>query len=147
MNDKLHDDIVKLISMASLNGTLTSEAVVYFKNTLDENKKLQNANNSQKEIIIQKNQELSELKSKYDKLKSLENEILNREKQIIEREKNITKLECSLEMEKERVKDHKEMFSLIFRNIETRRNVFTPLDGGPHGSGFVSINEQIESKK
>jgi hypothetical protein len=71
---------------------------------------------------------------------------------VILREQAITKLEAEAKHQGERVKDHKEMFTIVFRNLEVRRNVFTPSPGSPgvdqYGTalpaGYVDEHQQTE---
>ena len=74
----------------------------------------------------------------------------DRENDLEDREKEMLKLELTAQYEAERVADHKEMFGLVFRNLETRKNLFrngqTPSGDQYGGTVSTSENEDVTTK-
>jgi predicted RNase H-like nuclease (RuvC/YqgF family) len=148
-NQELSQEVMKIIKIAAMNGTLTEEAVKHINKIIDENNDLLHKVTDLCSTIKMVRKERDEAQSKVFNFNQNKTEFLKRKREIREREKKITRLELDAQWQAERVKDHKEMFSLIFRNIETRKNIFTPVDGGTQydgkkAAGHVQTNEQIE---
>lgn len=121
--------IKRIIDKAGIDGALTEEAIKVFNNLIAKTKSLKI--------------ELKELKTTHDeldtkyldqgsKLAKAQTELRafnDREDELEKREESMLRLELIAQYEKERVDDHKEMFSLVFKNLEVRRTVFTPVPG------------------
>lgn len=149
-DQQLLSNIEKVIRKASVEGVLTEKAISEFNNVLNTNQVL--------------NTELTELKKKFAKLEEKQKEFIDkcasqastidswkrREDSLIEREKEMTRLELEARYDRERVSDHKEMFELVFRNIEVRRNIFTAVPGinaGQYGSQVSPYVHQDTQKE
>ena len=149
----LTDQLDKLIQKAALDGALTSEAVAQFHSLVKQCE-------SQAEELRSLNKLNNDLKDKRDKLttdlqmaKKLNEIAVTAELEMIEREKKMTTLELTAEHEQRRVKDHKEMFTTVFRNSVLRKEVLTPveatrMDQGMSGQpGYVEQGTVEEEEK
>lgn len=148
-DQELTQEIIKAIQIASVQGNLTKEAVDYVNKILEDNKCLKDSVGKYSLRIEEYKSEILSIKKENSKILEKEKTLSDRKREVSKRENKITELEMSVLYEKQRVKDHQDMFSLVFRNIETRKNVFTPVTGGTQydgkqAAGFVSVNEQFE---
>ena len=146
----LQEQLEKCIQKAALDGALTKDAVTQFHGILDANEKLVKENDHQNKLIVEKNAAISEMNEKLNQLLERTANMAERERAVTDREKEITKLEMKAACEEQRVRDHKEMFTTVFRNLEVRRNVFTAVDPGQpdqYGTrqpGYTEENNQKE---
>ena len=149
----LSTDIQKLVEMEQIKGQLNPEVlqrVLDLQRTASdlEAKREQAAKELAAATVSNKKlaDELAIASAKID-------EIARRENECAKREAHITTLELTAKHEAQRVQDHRSMFELVFRNIETRRNVFTAVPGLPASEGTyqstvypaVAENTQRES--
>ena len=123
----LTDQLDKLIRKAALDGALTEDAVAQFHSLVKQCE-------SQAEELRKLNKLNTELIDKREKLtldldiaKTLNKVAAEAEIAMIEREKFITKLELNAEHQKQRVADHINMFTTVFRNSVLRKEVMTPV--------------------
>ncbi len=150
---ELSDQLDKVIQQASLDGTLTRDAVDQFHEILAENSSLGEENDRLKDLNAAGSKDLRETKVKLEEHRSKVSDWVGREKELAEREKNITKLELTAENEKKRVQDHINMVGLVFRNIEVRREVLTAVPGaesnqyGAPSPGFVQRDKTSETQE
>ena len=122
-----------------------------FHGILEENEELKGMNESQEEQLSNKRDECVVLNKRVDTLEKECETWAGEEQDLLERERRATVLECKVESEMLRVQDHKDMFSQVFRNLETRRTVF-PVQPAAHISdsgmtgpgGFVEERTQTE---
>jgi predicted RNase H-like nuclease (RuvC/YqgF family) len=147
---ELQNEIMKSINVAAINGTLTNEAVSHFKKIVDESQDMKGRIDYLEEELKNKKMEANKYKLENEEFMLRKQSIEKREADVSIREKEITKLECSLTGAMDRVKDHKEMFSVVFRNTEVRRDMFTAVNGGDNydgkrNAGWVSRDEQKET--
>jgi hypothetical protein len=151
MNEELLSTIDKAIQKAALDGTLTDKAIQEFHGIIAANKDLTEENKTKTSQIKSLQDQLNNERSEHGIVKAKLQEYINRETDLCEREDKMLELQLTAEYERERVNDHKEMFSLVFRNIETRRNVFTAVpgqDAGQYSSGtppYVDERQQTET--
>ena len=149
----LTDQLDKIIQKAALDGALTSDAVAQFHSLVKQCE-------SQAEELRSLNKLNAELKDKREKLtgqleiaKKLNQLAAEAEVAMIEREKQITTLELTAVHMKQRVTDHINMFTTVFRNSVLRREVMTPIeatrmDQGMSGqSGYASKDTVEEEEK
>ncbi len=152
MSDKILEDILGVIQKAAIDGALTKLAVDQFNEIIGENETLKSdvkALTESYEGLEKRHNKASDERTKaIEKLKKL----IAREDELEKREEQMLELELEAKYDQLRVEDHKEMFSLVFRNVEVRRNVFTPLPGAtavdqygsipPNASSFAQENEE-----
>lgn len=127
--------INKVIQKAGIDGALTDDAISYF------NKVILNVKELKVEVAahLKEIDELKELNKTYAvKNSEIEKELRafnNREDELEEREKTMLKLELVADYEAERVRDHKEMFGVVFKNLGIRRTIYTSAQE-PDGNGY-----------
>lgn len=128
---KLTDELDKLIQKAALDGALTQDAVAQFHalvtqcdSQAEELRSLQKVNT---EIIDARD----ELSRKVKVMLDDANELGTRAAAIEEDENDHRDRKVKLECAELRVKDHKEMFTTVFRNSVLRKEVMTPVTPGP----------------
>lgn len=131
----LQDELLKLIQKASIEGTLTPAAVDYTKKLIEENASLTAKLDQHAQRISELTKQHGALADENRALTAAAADVAKREQAVATREKEITKLEMTAANEAKRVEDHKAMFSLVFRNLEMRRNVFTAVPATPASSG------------
>ncbi len=127
----LTTELDKLIQKAALDGALTPQAVDQFHALVQQRdaqaielRELQKVNTE----IIEKRDELSrKVKIMLDDA----NELSTRAAAIEEDENDHRDRKVKLECAELRVKDHKEMFTTVFRNSVLRKEVMTPVSAGP----------------
>ena len=148
----LTDQLDKIIRKAALDGALTEDAVAQFHSLVKQC-------DAQAEELRSLNKLNIELKDKRDKLttdlqmaKKLNEIAVTAELEMIEREKQITTLELTAEHEKQRVKDHINMFTTVFRNSVLRKEVMTPLeanglDQGMQGQTGYAQKDTVEEEE
>lgn len=121
--------IRKVLDKAAIDGALTDDAAKYFHTALRENKELKAEVLILEQQVKTRDEAVNKLNSINSDLISDNNACIAREDELKTREEKMLKLELTAQYERERVDDHKEMFSLVFRNLETRRTIFTPYEG------------------
>ena len=126
---QLTEDLDKLIQKAALDGALTQNAVDQFHALVQqcdaqaiELRELQKVNTE----IIEKRDELSR---KFKIMLDDATELSTRAAAIEDDENNHRDRKVKLECAELRVKDHKEMFTTVFRNSVLRKEVMTPVEG------------------
>ena len=130
------EKIQKIISKAGIDGTLTEAAVEYFNDTLIDNSKLKSDISMKTTQLKTRDRELKEVNAKYSSNLTLLNAWKTRATELKTREENMLKLELESKYDNMRVEDHKHMFELVFKNLEMRRNVFTPYAATPGDPGM-----------
>ncbi len=155
MSEAILNDILGVIQKAAIDGVLTKIAVDQFNSIIGENESLKSDVKGLTESYEGLEKRHHKSAEERDKAITKLKKYIAREDELVEREENMLKLELTAEYEAERVKDHKEMFSQVFRNIEMRRNVFTALPGAtavdqygnvpPNASSFAQ--EDTETTK
>jgi hypothetical protein len=154
MTDQYLQDIERVVQQAGIDGTLTKTAIDQYHAIIEANAKLVKENDAQAKLIFDKNEKLSKLEVDLGIANGLVGVAAASEVAMIERESKMTTLELTAKHEAVRVADHKDMFDKVFRNIETRRNVFTPQPasagvdqyGTALPTGYVEEHEQTEKK-
>lgn len=142
--NQLNEELMKSIRVAAINGVLTNEAADQVKEVMDDNKRLKNRIKKLEEELHESVSSCIAYKAEISKLEEKECSIKGREQIVRVKENDIIRMECELSGAKERVRDHKEMFGLVFRNIEIRRNVMTGVHGNAQTYGFVDERKQTE---
>ena len=132
---ELTDTLEKVIQQAALDGALTEDAVSQFHSLVVERNALKDANVEWEESDKKLKKDLEKLVGELDMARSLNKVAAEAEMAMIEREAKITKLECKAEHMEERVKDHKEMFTTVFRNSVLRKEVMTPASSHTEATG------------
>lgn len=127
--DKYLQEIEHAVKKAGIEGALTEEAVTQFHGVIEKCDELtgdlETSEKARASLILQRDQ----LQADLGIAQALNKVAAEAEMAMIEREAKITKLECKAEHMEERVKDHKEMFTTVFRNSVLRKEVMTPLPG------------------
>lgn len=128
---ELTDGLDKLIQKAALDGALTQDAVAQFHalvtqcdSQAEELRSLQKVNT---EIIDARDELSRKVKIMLDDA----NELSTRAAAVEEAEDEHRDRKVRLECAELRVKDHKEMFTTVFRNSVLRKEVMTPVTPGP----------------
>lgn len=142
--NQLNEELMKSIRVAAINGVLTNEAAEQVKGVMDDNKRLKNQVKELEKESHERGSSCIAYKAEISKFKEKELSIEERERIVLEKENNIIRMECELNGVKDRIRDHKEMFGLVFRNIEIRRNVMTGVHGNAQTYGFVDERKQTE---
>ena len=149
---ELTDQLDKIIRKAALDGALTEDAVAQFHSLVKQC-------DAQAEELRSLNKLNAELKEKRDKLttelhlsQTLNKVAAEAEIAMMEREKFITKLELTAEFEGQRVRDHINMFTTVFRNSVLRKGVMTPLappsmDQGMSGQQGYAQQDTVEEEE
>jgi predicted nuclease with TOPRIM domain len=146
----ISEQIEKILLKAGIDGTLTEDTIKYLNSKIEEAKTLRKDHVTLKA----KYADLDERHSiQCEKISTLRSELKmynDRENDLEDREKEMLKLELTAQYEAERVADHKEMFGLVFRNLETRKNLFrngqTPSGDQYGGTVSTSENEDVTTK-
>ena len=127
----LTDNLDKLIQKAALDGALTTDAVAQFhslvKQCTSQAEELRDLHKLNSEIIDARDELSRKVKIMLDDA----NELSLRAAAIEEDEDDHRDRKVKLECAELRVKDHKEMFTTVFRNSVLRREVMTPVIPGP----------------
>jgi len=123
---KAIEEIEEVLRRASIDGALTREASDYFHDVLKKNDELVEANASQTKQLSSVRDDLGKANTALGIANALVKVAAEAELKMIEREARITTLELTAKHQTERVKDHKEMFTTVFRNSVLRREVMTP---------------------
>lgn len=129
--------IKRVLDKAGIDGTLTDNAAEYFNDALKQNKEMKSKIIKLEGDVASRSERIKDVERENEQVLTQNNVWLARESELKTREEEMLKLELVAEYEAERVKDHKEMFKIVFKNLETRRNVFTPYTatpGDPPGS-------------
>jgi hypothetical protein len=152
--DKYLQEIEKTVQQAAINGTLTKEAVDMFHGILEENAELTEKNESQRKQLSSVRDDLGNANRDLGIANGLVQVAAEAEMAMAEREQKMTVLEMQAKYELARVEDHKEMFKVVFRNLEMRRNVFVaPVPGSPDQYGnrgadsYPTEHQQKESQE
>jgi len=123
---ELTEQLDKIIQQAALDGALTQKAVDQFHAVLTQNTALEKETSQ----LVKANDQLKIDCSVYEGQRDVaRNECegwAGREQDLLTREAEITKLEMVAEYELQRVKDHQQMFTTVFRNSVIRKEVMTP---------------------
>jgi len=124
---ELTEQLDKIIQQAALDGALTQKAVDQFHSIITQNAALETKVASLEIVVEERRKRISGLEIDVGISKTLVDLAAKAEIEMIEREKNITTLELTAEHEKQRVKDHINMFTVVFRNSVLRKEVMTPV--------------------
>ena len=128
---ELTDNLDKLIQKAALDGALTADAVAQFHALVEANESQTKQLGSLRDDLGKKTKECDTLRQERDSARDIRGTFKARIESLDEREKEMTKLEMTAAHQAERVKDHKEMFTTVFRNSVLRKEVMTPVGAGP----------------
>jgi hypothetical protein len=131
----LTDTLEKVIQQAALDGALTADAVSQFHSLVVERNALKDANEEWEETDKKSKQECEELSRNLAKTTGKLGDYQTRERELQEREREADKLQVEKECADLRVLDHKEMFSLVFRNSIIRKEVMTPASQHTEATG------------
>lgn len=147
------EQVAKELKQAVLDGALTDEAMAYFNDVVRERDELRAAKEHLEEEGKIAESLAKNLREQRDKLTKDLAECKARESGLEAREKAITKLELQAEFHQMRVADHKEMFSLVFRNTTLRKKVLVPVEGKQASqydggmAGYAHEGEETEVKE
>ena len=121
----MKEELEKIIQKAAIDGTLTESAAEQVQQALEENKSLKVQVSELESLVESKTSDLYEeqdvSRERLEALRKWE----ERESDLVKREKQATELELEAKWQAQRVADHQIMVDRVFRNVETRRNVFT----------------------
>ena len=149
---ELTDKLEKIIQQAALDGALTEDAVAQFHTLVQERNALKEANIEWEENDKKTKKEIETLSKQYSEMHSQVGVFNARIDELEKREKECHELEIRKECAEERVKDHKEMFKLVFRNSVLRREVMSPSydfqePSGTQRSSYPVKNDVEEEEK
>lgn len=149
---ELTEQLDKIIQQAALDGALTQKAVDQFHTVLTENTALETKVASLEVVVEERRKKISGLEIDVALSKSLVEVAAKAEVEMIEREKNITTLELTAAHEKQRVTDHINMFTAVFRNSVIRKEVMTPteatrMDQGMQGQPGFAQKDTVEEEE
>lgn len=132
---ELTDQLDKIIQKAALDGALTNEAVSQFHALVKERDALKEANVEWERNDKVTTKERDELRKRVSELDTCVQDWAGREQDLLDREGKCTELEIRKECADERVKDHQEMFRIVFRNAVIRKEVMTRSDNHVESNG------------
>ncbi len=149
--NELTENLDKLIQKAALDGALTPDAVAQFHALVtqcdEQAKDLRELQKVNTEIIEKRDEYSRKLKIMLDDA----NELSTRAAAVDEQENEHRDRKVRLECAELRVKDHKEMFTTVFRNSVLRKEVMTPnenhtdVNGAQHSS--FSTKDSVEEEE
>lgn len=148
---ELTEQLDKMIQKAALDGALTSKAVDQFHSLVKQKDALEEKAIKLEQVLMETDKQVNKLDADNTELRALQGGMAQRENEVSEREKEITKLEMVAEYELQRVKDHKEMFTTVFRNSVLRKEIMTPneshtdVNGASHQS--YSSKDTVEEEE
>jgi len=125
MTDHINE-IDKIIQKAALDGVLTKGAVTQFNELIHERDALAKTVDEQKIALEKEIAGTKELLAKLSTYSDMEQQLITREASVEEEELTHRDRRIQLECAELRVKDHKEMVSLVFRNTVLKKQVVTP---------------------
>ncbi len=128
--DKYMQEIEKAVQTAAIDGTLTKEAVDMFHGILEENEELKDVVEKKDRFEQERNKTVERLERDLSMAHALNKVAAEAEMAMVEREQKMTTLELTAKHMEERVTDHKEMFTTVFRNSVLRKEVMTPVSAG-----------------
>ena len=123
---ELTEQLDKIIQQAALDGALTQKAVDQFHSIITQNAALETKVASLEIVVEERAKRISALEIDIGLAKTLVEVAGKAEIEMMEREKKITTLELTAEHQKQRVADHVNMFTTVFRNSVIRKEVMTP---------------------
>ena len=126
---KALEQIEKVIQQASLDGALTESAIQQYHEIIDENASLKESILESEHNLEQSVKTRDALRQERDDARTVRDELLKDRDDVVEREKAITTLELQASGSLQRVADHKEMMTLIFKPGEIRRNAWGSVPG------------------
>lgn len=148
--DKYIQEIQNAIEKAAIDGALTKDAIGQFNGLIEDAEELTKEYDKLAKASERQASEIQELTSKLSMSQGLNKIAAEMEAGLIEREKSITKLEAEAKHQGERVKDHKEMFSIVFRNSIVRRQALGQNENYVESTGASRSNypvkEDLEEK-
>lgn len=152
MTDQLTEQLKKIIQQASLDGALTQKAVDQFHTLVKQRDELDDKVKSLENTLEERGKQIDKLDADNTELRALQGVMAQRENEVSEREKEMTKLELTSEFNEQRVKDHKEMFTTVFRNSVLRKEVMTPveatrMDQGMRGDSGYAQRDTVEEEE
>lgn len=128
-------EIDKIIQKAALDGVLTSGAVKQFNELIIERDALLKTTDAQKIELEKKTADNAELTKKLNTHIEMEQTLCTREAAVEEDENEHRDRKVRLECADLRIKDHKEMFTTVFRNSVLRKEIMTPNESHTESSG------------
>ena len=149
---ELTEQLDKIIQQAALDGALTQKAVDQFHSIITQNAALETKVASLEVVVEERRKKISGLEIDVALSKTMVEVAAKAEIEMIEREKFITKLELTATHEAQRVKDHINMFTLVFRNSVLRKEVMTaiapaPMDQGMTGQQGYPARDTVEEEE
>ncbi len=136
----LINDLDKLIKRAALDGALTKDAVEMFNSIVKENNGLK-ASIKESEHNLEESVKCRDLlRRERDDARTDRDALRTIIDNVKEREKAITVLEMTASNATQRVEDHKNMMTLIFKPGEIRRNAWGSVPGFD-SNGYCSGNQ------
>lgn len=148
--DKYILEIQNAIEKAAIDGALTKDAIGQFNSLIEHTDALETNAIAVDKIVQRQEVQIKQITTELGIAQGLNKIAAEMEAGLILREKAITKLEAEAKHQAERVKDHKEMFSLVFRNSIIRKQVLGQQENYTEGSGATHSNypvkEDLEEK-
>ncbi len=133
MKDVYLKEIEAIVQKAGIDGTLRKMAVEQFDDMVKENVALKEKVEQLEADNKKGSAANSDLRNRIANAETIVNKWEERESELATREKAITALELNAAHQAERVKDHKEMFTIVFRNTVLRKDVLTAISGTDGG--------------
>ncbi len=148
---ELTDTLDKVIQKAALDGALTHEAVAQFHTLVKERDALKDANEEWERNDKVMTKERDELRKRVTALDECCQDWAGKEQDLMDRENKCTELEVRKECAEDRVKDHQEMFRVVFRNAIVRKEVMSRNDSHTESTGAshssYETKETLEEKE
>lgn len=138
MSDRMKE-IEKVIQKAALDGALTEDAITLFHGTIQSEKEMAESLKESEHNLEMSVKARDALRQERDDARSVRDVLLSEQKSVEEREKAITVLEMTASNATQRVEDHKNMMTLIFKPGEIRRNAWSSVPGFDQ-NGYCSGN-------
>jgi hypothetical protein len=148
--DKYILEIQNAIEKAAIDGTLTKDAIGQFNSLIEHNEALQTQAIQHDKTIQRQEVQIKQMTTELGMAHGLNKVAAEMEAGVILREQAITTLELEAKHQGERVKDHKEMFSIVFRNSIIRRQALGQNENYVESSGAsrstYPVKEDLEEK-
>lgn len=127
----LKQEFVEMFEKIQLNKGLTADSAMIYYRALDDIERLKRELKKSDEIIKDQRDQIGEIQSKFEnqcgeieKLTKQLSDIENREARCSQLESDNRIERLKTEHYKDRVKDYKQMFDQVFRNVEIRKSIF-----------------------
>ena len=145
----IHSKINVIIQAAAIDGTLTQSAIQQFQDLVKENDGLKDSIKESEHNLEMSVKTRDALGQERDDARTVRDQLLTERDGVVEREKAITTLELQASGSLQRVQDHKDMMTLIFKPGEIRRNAWGSVpgfddNGYPNGQTGQSNEDSTE---